>query len=84
LYGKNCEQYITGTVTSYEDIWHFTPPMQWAVGVGTGLQYQITPNWSIYLEPTFNWYIPNGSSIHTVWTEHPFTFTIPWGLRFTW
>lgn len=84
LYGKNCEQYITGTVIPHEDTWHFTPPMQWSVGVGTGVQYQIAPHWGIYLEPTFNWHIPNGSSIHTVWTEHPFTFTIPCGIRFTW
>ena len=84
IYGKNSEQYVTGTTVPYSDTWHFTPSVQWSVGVGTGLQYNFAPNWSIYLEPSFNWYIPNGSSIHTIWTEHPFSITVPFGIRFTW
>lgn len=84
MYGKNNEQYVIGTTVPYRDTWHFTPSVQWAVGVGTGLQYNFAPNWSIYLEPSFNWYIPNGSSVHTIWTEHPFSVTVPFGIRFTW
>ena len=84
IYGKNSEQYVIGTTVPYRDTWHFTPSVQWAVGVGTGLQYNFAPNWSIYLEPSFNWYIPNGSSVHTIWTEHPFSVTVPFGIRFTW
>ena len=84
MYGKNSVQYVTGTTVPYKDSWHFTPSAQWTVGVGTGLQYNFTPKWSLYLEPSFNWYIPNGSSVHTIWTEHPFTVTVPFGIRFTW
>lgn len=84
IYGKNSEQYVIGTTVPYRDTWHFTPSVQWAVGVGNGLQYNFAPNWSIYLEPSFNWYIPNGSSVHTIWTEHPFSVTVPFGIRFTW
>lgn len=84
IYGKNSVRYVTGTTVPYKDSWHFTPSVQWTVGVGTGLQYNFAPKWSLYLEPSFNWYIPNGSSIHTIWTEHPFTVTVPFGVRFTW
>ncbi len=84
MYGKNNEQYVTGTTVPYKDSWHFTPSVQWSVGVGTGLQYNFAPNWSMYLEPSFNWYIPNGSTVHTIWTEHPFSVTVPFGIRFTW
>lgn len=84
MYGKNNEQYVTGTTVPYKDSWHFTPSVQWSVGVGTGLQYNFAPNWSMYLEPSFNWYIPNGSTVHTIWTEHPFSITVPFGIRFTW
>lgn len=84
IYGKNSEQYVIGTTVPYRDTWNFTPSVQWAVGVGTGLQYNFAPNWSIYIEPSFNWYIPNGSSVHTIWTEHPFSVTVPFGIRFTW
>lgn len=84
MYGKNNEKYVTGITVPYKDSWHFIPSVQWSVGVGTGLQYDFAPNWSIYLEPSFNWYIPNGSTIHTIWTEHPFSVTVPFGIRFAW
>lgn len=84
MYGKNNEQYVTGTTVPFKDSWHFTPSVQWSVGVGTGLQYNFAPNWSMYLEPSFNWYIPNGSTVHTIWTEHSFSISVPFGIRFTW
>lgn len=84
LSGKTDEQYVTGTVTPYSDSWHFTPSFQWTVGTGVGLQYNFAKNWGVYLEPTFSWHIPNGSTTRTIWTEHPFTITVPFGIRFTW
>lgn len=84
LSGKTDEQYVTGTVIPYSESWHFTPPFQWTVGTGIGLQYNFTNNWGVYLEPTFSWHIPNGSTTRTIWTEHPFTITVPFGIRFTW
>ena len=84
LSGKTDEQYVTGTVIPYSESWHFTTPFQWTVGTGVGLQYNFTNNWGVYLEPTFSWHIPNGSTTHTIWTEHPFTITVPFGIRFTW
>ena len=84
LVGEAKERYVTDITVPYKDSWHFTPSWQWSVGAGVGVQYNLSPNWGIYAEPTFNWYIPNGSSIHTIWTEHPFTVTVPFGVRFTW
>lgn len=84
LYGKNTERYVTDETVAYQESWHFTPSTQWSVGASIGLQYRFAPHWGLYLEPTFNWFVPNGSSIHTIWTEHPFTITVPFGLRFTW
>ena len=84
LSGKTEEHYVTGTVIPYSDSWHFTPPFQWTVGTGVGLQYNFAKNWGVYLEPTFSWHIPNGSTTRTIWTEHPFTITVPFGIRFTW
>ena len=84
LSGKTDEQYVTGTVIPYSDSWHFTPPFQWTIGTGIGLQYNFAKNWGVYLEPTFSWHIPNGSTTRTIWTEHPFTITVPFGIRFTW
>ena len=84
LYGKVNEQYVTGNSVSYKDSWHIAVPYQWTFGTGMGVQYSLTPKWGVYIEPTFNWYIPTGSAVRTVWKEHPFTFSVPFGIRYTW
>lgn len=84
IYGKTNERYVVGDTTPYMNDWHFTPSLQWSIGTSIGVQYKFAPKWGVYVEPSFNWYVPNGGSIHTIWTEHPFSFTIPFGVRFTW
>ena len=59
-------------------------PCQWSAGLGLGLQYDITRNVGIYIEPELNRYFDNGSTIKTVRTERPVTVTIPVGIRFSW
>lgn len=56
-------------------------PLQWSVSAGMGMQYHITPNIGLYIEPSLNYYVPTGSSVHTIWTEQPFTFSVPFGIR---
>ena len=59
-------------------------PLQWSVGTGLGLQYNLTPNIGFFAEPSLQYYIPTGSDIETYRTEHPFTFSLPIGIRITW
>ena len=59
-------------------------PWQWSVGTGLGLQYDFTPNIGLFAEPSLQYYIPTGSNVETYRTEHPFTFSLPLGIRFTW
>lgn len=59
-------------------------PWQWSIGTGLGLQYNFTPNIGLFAEPSLQYYIPTGSSIETYRTEHPFNFSLPLGIRFTW
>ena len=59
-------------------------PWQWSVGTGIGLQYNLTPNIGLFAEPSLQYYIPIGSNVETYRTEHPFTFSMPLGIRFTW
>ena len=59
-------------------------PWQWSVGTGIGLQYNLTPNIGLFAEPSLQYYIPTGSNVETYRTEHPFTFSMPLGIRFTW
>ena len=84
MYGKVNSSYLVNWKSAYSESRHITPSLQWQAGVGIGLQYKFIPNVSIFAEPTFNWFIPSGSETHTIWTEHPFMFTCPLGVRITW
>lgn len=59
-------------------------PWQFSVTGGVGLQYHISSSISIYAEPGIHYYIPDGSSLQTIRKEHPFTFSIPVGVRISW
>lgn len=84
IYGKTDADYIVGDKSAYTTDWKLTLPIQWSVNTNIGIQYQFAPNLNLFIEPTMNWYIPNGSCIKNVWTERPFTFTVPFGIRFSW
>ena len=76
--------YILNNKRQLRDSHHLDVPLQWSTGVGIGVQYNITPTISIFAEPGVQYYIPDGSGFETYRTQHPFTITIPAGLRFTW
>ena len=59
-------------------------PWQWSVGTGLGVQYNFTPNIGLFAEPSLQYYIPTGTQIETYSREHPFNFSLPLGIRFTW
>ena len=59
-------------------------PWQWSVGTGIGIQYNFTPNIGLFAEPSLQYNISTGTQIETYRTEHPFTFSLPIGIRFTW
>ena len=76
--------YILKSQPELRETHHLDVPQQWSTGVGFGVQYNITPSISIFAEPGAQYYIPDGSGIETYRTQHPFTITVPAGLRFTW
>lgn len=87
VYNKVNTHYMLNWQVVYTDIIgsrHVNPSLQWSTSVSLGLQYKFTPGVSIFVEPTFNWYVPSGSKTHTIWTEHPLMFTSPFGIRITW
>ncbi|HJD10348.1 MAG TPA: hypothetical protein H9922_04215 [Candidatus Phocaeicola caecigallinarum] len=53
-----------------------------SANLGVGIQYQITPSIGIYAEPNLNYYFNN--QLNTIRQEHPFMFTLPVGVRFSW
>ena len=79
----NTNYYLHGSLEA-TDKSTIRAPWQWSVGTGLGLQYNITPGIGFFAEPSLQYYIPTGSSVETYRKEHPFSFSLPLGIRFTW
>ena len=84
LSGKTYADYVIGGKSGYTTDWKTIPSIQWAVNTNIGIQYQIAPKLTLFVEPTLNWYIPNESEVKNTWTERPFTLTVPFGIRLSW
>lgn len=59
-------------------------PCQLSTTFGFGLQYHLTPNIGIFAEPSLQYFIPTHTDIETYRTVHPFTFSLPMGIKFSW
>lgn len=84
LSGKAYADYVIGGKSGYTTDWKTIPSIQWTVNTNIGIQYQFAPKLTLFVEPTLNWYIPNGSEVKNTWTERPFTLTVPFGIRLSW
>lgn len=84
LSGKTYADYVIGGKSGYTSDWKTIPSIQWTVNTNIGIQYQFAPKLTLFVEPTLNWYIPNGSEVKNTWTERPFTLTVPFGIRLSW
>ena len=84
LSGKTYADYVVGGKAGYTTDWKTIPSIQWTVNTNIGIQYQFAPKLTLFVEPTLNWYIPNGSEVKNTWTERPFTLTVPFGIRLSW
>ena len=79
----NTSYYLHGVMEATEKT-TIHAPWQWSVGTGLGLQYNLTPSIGLFTEPCLQYYIPTECSVETYFTEHPLSFSLPLGVRFTW
>ena len=84
VYAPFSTSYFVNGMKELEEKSILHAPLQWSVGAGLDLQYNLTPNIGFFAEPSLQYYIPTGSNIETYRTEHPFTFSLPIGIRITW
>lgn len=75
---------ISGDTITFSGVRQVAPGCIWSIGVGIGLQYQISSHLQLYLEPTLQYHFQNSSGLHTWYTAHPLMMDIPVGLRFSW
>ena len=59
-------------------------PLQLSIDGGLGGEFMIDRQFSIYAEPSVNYYFDNGAKVPTYYQEHPFGFGLTVGLRFNW
>ena len=84
VYAPVSTSYLVNGMKELEEKSTLHAPLQWSIGTGIGLQYNLTPNVGFFAEPSLQYYIPTGGSIETYRTEHPFMFALPLGIRITW
>lgn len=57
------------------------PRSQWSVFGGLEIEVSLHAHFSLFLGPQINYYIPTGGSVKTIYTDRPFEFSVPVGLR---
>lgn len=67
------------TKTEKEDIG--TKPFQMSVNGSVGIQYNLSPVFSIYAGPGISYHFDDGTSIETIYKEKPVNFNINCGIR---
>ena len=58
-------------------------PWQFSLNGAAGAEYKLTDFFSLYAEPGFGYYFKDGSSIPTIYKDHPLNFNLSFGLRFS-
>ncbi|MBR1378589.1 MAG: sigma-70 family RNA polymerase sigma factor [Bacteroidaceae bacterium] len=79
----NTSYYLHGMLEATDKA-NIHAPWQLSTTFGLGLQFHLTPNVGFFAEPSLQYYIPTGKQVETYRTEHPFNFSLPLGIRFTW
>ena len=76
--------HIANGINTFQKKTSLDTPIQWSTNLGLGLQYDFTPHFGVYLEPSLQYFFNDGSSIKTYRTEHPLQIALPLGIRFRW
>jgi hypothetical protein len=58
-------------------------PLQLSVNAGIGAEWRFIPALSLFVEPGVGYYFDNHSTIPTFYQEHPLSFNLNLGLRFS-
>lgn len=59
-----------------------TSPWQFSLNGAAGAEYKLTDFFSLYAEPGLGYYFKDGSSIPSIYQDHPLNFNLSFGLRF--
>lgn len=83
VHGRVHEAYFLNG-TEYNTSTASTPlPWQFSLTLSAGFQYNISPTLGIFAEPGLQYYIPDNSSLRTIYSDKPLNFSLNLGLRLT-
>lgn len=77
-------RHIVNGINTFQKETSLDAPCQLSGSFGLGLQYDFTPHFGVYLEPSLQYFFDDGSDLKTYRTEHPLQITLPLGIRFRW
>lgn len=75
--------YVTGTERESESSSLHVSELQWSVLAAAGAQVNFTPSFGLYVEPGVAYYFDDGSDVETFRKDHPLSFNLQLGLRFS-
>ena len=84
IHATNIINHIDNAITTFQKEETLSVPCQLSTTLGLGLQYEFTPHFGIYIEPSLQYFFDDGSDLKTYRTEHPLQITLPLGIRFSW
>lgn len=81
--GRVHETYILNGTEYRSDSYDTELPWQFSLNLSAGFQYNISPTLGIFVEPGLQYYLPNNSSLCTIYSDKPLNFSLNLGLRLT-
>lgn len=79
--GRVHETYILNGTEYRSDSYDTELPWQFSLNLSAGFQYNISPTLGIFVEPGLQYYLPNNSSLCTIYSDKPLNFSLNLGLR---
>lgn len=58
-------------------------PVLWSLNAAAGAQANLTNNIGLYVEPGVSYHFDDGSSVQTIYKDHPLDFIMTFGARFS-
>lgn len=80
IYGKQTSNYDDNTSSQSKRV--RIRPLQWSTNLRCGIEYKINKLIGAYFEPGVGYYLNNGSSVQTIYKDHPWNAELKFGLRF--
>lgn len=81
VHGRVHEAYILNGTEYRSDTYDTELPWQFSLNLSAGLQYNISPTLGIFAEPGLQYYLPDNSSLCTIYSDKPLNFSLNLGLR---